>query len=140
LSKWDGRVGRAARVVQRLLRSRSEGQMNKERIKGMTVRWTFDDGPMAGKTFEHTFEQNGTVKWRGVGDDAKSQGAKEPTEASYIVEPLHDDVFVVSYLGSSGYTLTSVLDFKSQRMVAIASNEKQIVAQRGTFEEVKRAA
>jgi hypothetical protein len=117
--------------------------MKAERIKGMTVRWTFEDGPMAGKTFEHTFAADGTVTWRGVDADARAGQTKAPAKdpaATYRVEPLSHDVLVVSYLGASGYTLTSVLDFKAGRMVAVASNEQQIVIQRGTFEEIKRAA
>jgi hypothetical protein len=39
----------------------------------------------------------------------------------------------VSYL-ESGYTLTTLLDFKSKKLVAFASNEKGVSAQHGTFE------
>ena len=28
---------------------------------GKTVRWTFADGPVAGKTYEHTFNADGSV-------------------------------------------------------------------------------
>ena len=34
-----------------------------------------------------------------------------------------DDVWVVSYLGDAGYTLTTTLDFDSHKCVAIASND-----------------
>ena len=35
-------------------------------ITGSTIRWTFDDGPVAGKTFEHVFEADGGVSYRVV--------------------------------------------------------------------------
>jgi hypothetical protein len=31
-------------------------------IRGKTIRWTYDDGPMKGKSFEHTFGQDGTTR------------------------------------------------------------------------------
>jgi hypothetical protein len=40
----------------------------------------------------------------------------------------------VSYLSSSGYTLTVVLDNRSKHVVAFASNEKELTVQHGTFE------
>lgn len=99
-------------------------------ITGSTIRWTFDDGPVAGKTFEHVFEADGGVSYRVV-DSTK--GAKSTREDKYEVAPLSDSVCAVSYLASSGYTLTTVLDFSSQRCVAFASNEDGVTVQRGTF-------
>lgn len=108
-------------------------------ITGSTIRWTFDDGPVAGKTFEHVFEADGGVSYRVV-DSAK--GAKSTREDKYEVAPLSESVCAVSYLASSGYTLTTVLDFSSQRCVAFASNEEGVTVQRGTFsvEEVAGAS
>jgi hypothetical protein len=37
-------------------------------------------------------------------------------------------------LGSGGYTLTTVLDFKTKKLVAFSSNEKGVSVQHGTFE------
>jgi hypothetical protein len=31
---------------------------------GKTVRWTYEDGPMKGKAFEHRFSNDGTVSWK----------------------------------------------------------------------------
>jgi hypothetical protein len=45
---------------------------------------------------------------------------------------------VVSYLSNSGYTLTSVLDFVAGTVVSFASNEKELVQQRGMFEVAER--
>jgi hypothetical protein len=105
--------------------------MAKDPIHGKTIRWTFDDGPVAGKTYEHTFEKGGAVTFRAIGgDDAGKPSRVEKSEVAEVGE----DVFAVSYLGSSGYTLTVVLDYRTDRLVAFASNEKELVLQTGTFE------
>jgi hypothetical protein len=107
--------------------------MKSDPIRGKTIRWTFSDGPMAKKTFEHTFGEDGSVTFRAL--DAKGDGA--PTHVDkYEVASLEADVHAVSYLGPSGYTLTVVLDDRSGKLVAFASNEKTLMLQHGTFEEV----
>ena len=123
--------------------------MGSNPVQGKTIRWTYDDGPMAGKNFEHTFGNDGTVTWRETGgaeggakppSNGQQKAGKPATEpkAKYEVVPINDDVCVVSYLSKSGYTLTSVLDFASGAVVSFASNEKELVPQRGMFEVAER--
>jgi hypothetical protein len=100
-------------------------------ITGHQLRWTFQDGPMAGKSFDHTFNRNGGVTFREVGSDPN---AKPGSAEQYLVASLGQDVHTVSYLSPSGYTLTVVLDYKSRKLVAYASNGESLVMQRGTFE------
>jgi hypothetical protein len=108
--------------------------MGKDPIRGATIRWTFEDGPMAGKKLEHTFAPDGTVTWREA--DGKPAGRGGPT-AKYQTAAITDDVHAVSYLShESGYTLTSILDFASGSLVSFASNEKELVVQHGSFERV----
>jgi hypothetical protein len=117
-------------------------------VRGKTIRWTYEDGPMAGKRFEHTFGNDGTVTWRETGDDrgtkppsnGKQKTGKPATEAKakYEVAVVNPDVCAVSYLAQSGFTLTSVLDFDSGTVVSFASNEKELVPQRGAFEVAER--
>ncbi|MDB4956450.1 MAG: hypothetical protein JWO36_4019 [Myxococcales bacterium] len=104
-------------------------------IHGKTLRFKFNDGPMAGKTFEHAFDDHGTVTWKMLGGEGKPS---KPTK--YELAHVNFDVFAVSYLGDAGYTLTTILDFNTGLLVAFASNEKSLVKQHGTFEVVKRAA
>ena len=63
-------------------------------LVGRTIRWRFADGPVAGQTFEHTFNSDGSVVWRSV-------DGKEPTKLNHekfgAVAPISDDVVVVSY-------------------------------------------
>jgi hypothetical protein len=123
--------------------------MGADPVRGKTIRWTYDDGPMAGKTFEHVFGNDGTVSWRetGGGDkstkppaNGKQKAEKSATkaQAKYEVAGVNDDVCAVSYLSESGFTLTSVLDFSSGAVVSFASNEKELVPQRGMFEVAER--
>ena len=115
--------------------------MNTDRIVGKIVRFSFEDGLMAGKTFEHSFDADGTVKFRQLGGEAKpgaaESDAKDATGSpgtKYEVGSIRDDVSAVSYRSSAGYTLTAILDFKTKRLVAFSSNEKMHVMQHGTFE------
>ena len=119
--------------------------MRTDPIRGKTLRWSYADGPMAGKKFEHTFAPDGTVTYRTIGSHEKAKpdkgDKKEQVEKTrYEVARINDDVYAVSYLSSSGFTLTSVLDAEAGTVVSFASNEKQLMVQHGTFETVKRAA
>jgi len=123
--------------------------MGSNPVQGKTIRWTYSDGPMAGKHFEHTFGDDGTVTWRETGGEERSakppsngkqKSGKPPTtpKAKYEVATVNDDVCAVSYLSESGYTLTSVLDFAAGTVVSFASNEKELVRQHGVFEVAER--
>src|SRR5467141_1648149 len=125
--------------------------MGADPIRGKTIRWRYDDGPMAGTTFEHVFGTDGTVSWREIKGHPEENTTNEstngprkteerPTEAKakYEVAPVNDEVCAVSYLAPSGYTLTSVLDYASGTVVSFASNEKELVEQRGMFEVAER--
>ena len=98
-------------------------------VTGNTIRWTFSDGVMAGKTFEHTFGTDGGVTFREIGKDDKPGKANK-----YEVVEADDEVYAVAYLSESGYTLTTILDFQTKKLVAFASNEKNLSKHHGTFQ------
>jgi hypothetical protein len=101
-------------------------------LYGKTIRWTFKDGPTKGMTFEHTFEDDGTVVWRSPGPDAKDH-----SENSSAAVKVSDDVHLVSYLSKdSGYTITAALNLDTGIATCFASNGKDWVQQSGTFEVV----
>jgi hypothetical protein len=106
-------------------------------ITGHSLRWKFSDGPMAGKSFDHTFSRNGHVSFNEVTSDPD---AKPGTAGQYQVACVAQDVFAVSYLSPSGYTLTVVLDYKTRKLVAFASNETSLTMQQGTFEALGSAS
>jgi len=118
--------------------------MGSDPVRGKTIRWTYDDGPMAGKSFEHAFGEDGTVTWHETDTQKTAKpptnGERKPdrgsadTKARYQVAPINEEVYAVSYLSGCGYTLTSVLDLAGGTVVSVASNEKELVIQRGTFE------
>ncbi len=104
------------------------------RLEGKTIRWTFSDGPVANERYEHAFDGKGGLSYRKVDDGGSAEGTRVE---KYESEEVGDDVVVFSYLApDSGYTLTSVLDYASNTVVAFASNEKMLAVQHGTFEEV----
>lgn len=104
-----------------------------DRIRGKTIQWTFKNGPMAKQTFEHVFLKNGSLKFRAVDNAGKG---KTTRVKKYDVAKVNSDVYAVSYLGPSGYTLSTVLDFRKRRLIAFASNEKSLTVQEGTFKVV----
>lgn len=91
-------------------------------IRGQTIRLTWTEGPTKGKTHEHVFHEDGTVEW----------GGKE--RVPYEAMRAGDDVYVVSYLSTSGNTLTVALNFRDRTQVGFASNAKGWYPVRGTFE------
>jgi phenolic acid decarboxylase len=105
-------------------------------LYGKTLRWTFTDGPVAGKTFEHIFNEDGTVVFRSV--DGNEKGKSTRPKDSAVVK-VTNDVFAVSYLADSGYTLTVVLNLEQGEMIGFASNDKQWFQQKGTFEILKES-
>jgi hypothetical protein len=127
---------------------RPMAQPDDDPIRGKTHRWTFTDGPTAGKTYEHTFNKNGTVAFKEVGGAAPGErtakkkpakkGAKpeKPDRPRYAAVRAAHDVYAVSYLAGSGYTLTVVLNFEDHGLVGFASNDKEWYPLKGTFEAV----
>ena len=106
--------------------------MQSDPIRGNTIRWTFDDGPTAGTSFEHVFSDDGSVAYKMAGSD------KLTREKHYECAAITDRVHSVSYLASSGWTLTAILDFDSSGVVAYASNGKQLVIQHGHFDATRK--
>ena len=102
-----------------------------ESLTGKTLRWTFTDGPVAGKTYEHTFNADGSVSYRSVDDTVTGKATREKFCAT---DRINEHVFVISYRAVSGYTLTVVLNFADHRMIGYASNEEAWYRQQGTFE------
>lgn len=104
-------------------------------IRGSTIHWSYSDGPTKGTEFEHVFGKDGTVTYRMLNKQSKSENGEAKTERpTYEVANVGPDVWAVSYLAPSGFTLTSILDLDTGKLVSFASNEKQLVVQHGTFE------
>lgn len=113
-------------------------------LAGRTLRWTFTEGPTAGKTFEHTFHPDGTVVWRGVDgaaqDKPKREGgasASTPPKVKYASFEVAPDTHLVSYLSEAGFTLTVALNFKTRQCYGVASNNESWYPLTGTFETVE---
>lgn len=109
--------------------------MSNDPLRGKTVRFAFSDGQMAGKTYEHAFGTDGTVTWTDAGEkgEKRAVAAADPeSTAEYEFDQVNADVYVVSYLSKGGYTLTTVIDSKTGKLVSFASNEKSLSVHRGT--------
>jgi hypothetical protein len=110
-------------------------------VRGKTIRLTWTEGPTKGTTHEHVFHQDGTVEWHDAaaakGSPSKAQASRPKEKPKYAALRVADDIYAVSYLAASGYTLTVVLNFKDRRMVGFASGAKDWHPLQGTFEVVK---
>ena len=100
-------------------------------MRGKTIRWTFTDGPFGRATYEHTFHEDGSVVWRVIEGPRPGRSAREK---EYAAAKVTDNVYAISYLASSGYTLTVVLNFEDKQILGFASNEKEWYVLRGTVE------
>ena len=98
--------------------------MSSDPIRGKTLRWSYDTGVMAGRTFATA---------------SSNSASADDSTARYMIERLNDSVYVVSYLSKSGYTLTTVIDEKTGAIVSVASNEKQLSTFRGSVDGAKAA-
>jgi hypothetical protein len=105
-------------------------------LMGKTIRWTYADGPMKGKGFEHHFTDDGTVSWKEAGGDQPSADSR----AKYEFARISDDVYVFSYLSNHGFTLTTVVDERAGTVVSFASNEKDLIVQHGSLDRKARVA
>ena len=100
-----------------------------QNLEGKTLRFHFSNGPMKGKAYDHTFNDDGTVEWGPEG------GAKTKNENAAI-ERLGEDVFVGSYMSDKGYTLTTTFNLDTGKLVSFASDGKDWSRHEGTVEVV----
>lgn len=93
-------------------------------LAGETQRWSFDSGPTAGSTYEHTFNADGTVTWRDAkGSSAPQKSSAKPSASRYASFPVGPGMHLVSYLSKdSGYTLTVLVNTEDHRLHGYASN------------------
>ena len=116
-----------------------------EVIRGKTVRFEFHEGPTKGASYDHVFHDDGTVTWSDAKADAKrdetkgssSDKTKKEPPTQYGAYQVTDDVYIVSYLSKSGYTLTLALNFETDELFGFASNDQHWYPVRGIFEIIK---
>ena len=104
-------------------------------VRGKTIRFTWTDGPTKGESHEHVFHPDGSVEYARL-EDGKANG-KYAKEKKYAAARVTDDVYLVSYLAASGFTLTVALNFAQHTLTGFASNDKQWFPCSGTFEVVR---
>jgi hypothetical protein len=107
-----------------------------------TIRFAWKDGPTKGMVHEHVFHPDGTVEWHAADQGAagKPDAAKpdaKPERPKFLDEEIAGGTRLVSYLSSSGFTLTVVLSSQNGAITGVASNEKTWMPVHGSFEVVK---
>ena len=109
----------------------------KNALAGRTFRWTFKEGPTAGKTYEHTFSGEGTVVFKEVGGAAGGGPVGDMPGVRYASFEIAPRMQLVSYLSTHGYTLTVAMNLDSKKLHGFASNDKEWYPLEGTVEVVK---
>jgi len=97
-------------------------------VEGKTLRFHFDDGPMKGKEFDHTFRGD-KVDWGAAGSDKKT------TSEGKLVR-IGEDCYIGSYIGPNGYTLTTAMNLATGKLYAFASDGKEWSKHNGTVKKV----
>jgi len=105
------------------------------RVAGKTFRFSWVAGPTAGQTHEHIFHTDGSVSYAQVDPQRSPQ---HTTEKQYGALEIGDDIVLVSYLASSGYTLTVAMDFRNHRLQGFASGAKDWYPVQGRFDELSK--
>ncbi len=90
---------------------------------GRTIRWTCTDGPVAGQTFEHRFDQR-----------ARGPAGKAAPSGFIAVVPVDKDVVVVSHLAENGQALMATLNFADKQMSGFLLSRDSWTRQKGRFE------
>ncbi|MGH7279950.1 MAG: MoaF-related domain-containing protein [Polyangiaceae bacterium] len=115
--------------------------MLKDPLRGKSFDFVFTDGQMAGKTFAHFFGTDGTVTFSSGGPKHESGAHERPKPGvKYTFRAIRDRIYAISYRSDGGYTLTAIMDFETQKLVAFVSNEKMNEVQQGIFEETGASA
>lgn len=97
-------------------------------LDGTTLRFHFDDGPMKGKEFDHTFRGD-KVEWGAA-------GGEEKTTSDGSLVRLDDDCYVGSYMSTSGHTLTAAMNLATGELHAFASDGKHWSVHNGTVRKL----
>ena len=98
-------------------------------LEGKTLRYNFSSGPMKGKSYDHTFNKDGTVEWGPPGGDKTKNG-------NAAIAKIAHNVFVGSYMSDKGHTLTAAFNLETGKLVSFASNGEGWSRHDGTVELV----
>ncbi|HWI83663.1 hypothetical protein [Ramlibacter sp.] len=106
-------------------------------VTGKIIRFSWTDGPTKGAAHVHVFHEDGTVEWHSADQAATHDSGRAGVDRpAFADEAVASGVRLISYLSSSGFTLTVVLNSLTGRIAGIASNEKTWVPVHGFFELV----
>lgn len=105
------------------------------RLAGRTFRFTWTAGPKNAVTHEHVFHTDGSVSYAPIESDRPPQYT---TAKQYGAFEVADDVFLVSYLDGSGYSLSVAMNFKEHKLQGFAATNTQWYPVQGRFEELSK--
>ena len=89
------------------------------RLAGRTFRFTWTAGPKNAVTHEYVFHTDGTVSYAPI---ESKRAPQDTTAKQYGAFEVAEDIYLVSYLDTSGYALTVALNFKERRLQGFATD------------------
>lgn len=103
-------------------------------INGKTLRWIWQEGMYGGNSYEAHFQQDGHVSWKiTAGPDAGNTA----TANVYNVQQVANDVFVVSWLQTDGYTVSITINMTTKKIYGAVSARDEWYPVSGTLEGIE---
>lgn len=105
------------------------------RLAGRTFRFTWTAGPKNAVTHEYVFHTDGSVSYAPIESD---RAPEYTTAKQYGAFEVAEDIYLVSYLDTSGYALSVALNFKERHLQGFATSATQWYPVQGRFEELSK--
>ena len=103
-------------------------------LKGKTITWTWAEGAFKGGKYQATLLTNGKIHWKGLEGAEKGQ---EAIDKEYSVVKVSEDVHVLSWLESVGWTVTVTINLKENTAFGFVSNKNEWYPLAGAVESIK---
>ena len=112
--------------LRQIARSTSEP----DRFRGTVQRWSIEAGPLAGTICDHAFNNDWSLTWRMVAGDRQGQVGRA---REFVIQPVSDQVFLVSFATTPGVSVTAAVDFKSRRLTGVQTGPGYLHPMGGNF-------
>ncbi len=103
-------------------------------INGLTITYKWGEGDFEGAKYRIEYKANGTVSWKGLEGWEKGESN---IENNYYARKIDDDIYTISMLEESLWTVTLIFNTKTKRIYGCASNEKEIYKPEGILESIE---
>lgn len=97
-----------------------------------SVTYTWNEGAFKGAQYKIDLKEK-SLRWEGLAGGEKGKSAKE-NKVAYV--KLNQNLTMVTWLESVGYTVTVIVNTKTMRVDGVASNNKEHYVLRGKVDKL----